>query len=140
MSRSSRPEGPSWRFLRARRGQTEPIAALVAVLAVGVALGLYAGAAADALPSSERSDATPAMERLASEAITDGTVDPVALPDPDRLAPAGQNASVTLRYDCVERRYGPAPPRGADSETRSVAIRIAPGDRRTGELTVEVWS
>lgn len=145
------------------RAQTEPIAALVAVLAVGVGLGLYAGVAADATPEPRRSGAEPAMERLSAVAVTDGTVDPDAIPAPQTIAAGGQRARITVAYDGRVRRYGPAPPSDSrcssdersfarcpsltstpsddvDRATRPVAVRVRPGDRRPGRLVVEVWA
>lgn len=139
VSRSSRPEG-SPRSGDCDRAQTEPIAALVAVLAVGLGLALYAGAATDATPEPERSNAAPAMERLSSVAVTDGTVDPSAIPDPDALTAGGRRAAVTLRFDGADRRFGPAAPPDADRATRSASVLVEPGDRRPGRIVVEVWS
>lgn len=121
------------------RAQTEPIAALVAVLAVGVGLALYAGAASQATPQPERSSAAPAMERLSSVAVTDGTLDPSAIPAPSELAPGARGTAVTLQYDGEERRFGPAAPPDADRASRSVSVRVAPGDLRAGRVVVEVW-
>jgi len=62
MSRSS-----DERFLRggteSRAAVVEPIAALVAVLAVGAALGLYVGALDDAAPDRERPTAEATLDR-----------------------------------------------------------------------------
>lgn len=153
-SRSSRPEprrrgsrraaaagAPAGRSAApCSRGQTEPIAALVALLAVGAALTLYVAVAAEETRDPERSGAGPAMERLSADAVSDGVVEPGAVPDPESLVRGGRDVRITLRYDGVERQYGPSPPADVDRAVRPVSVRVRPGDVRPGSVTVEVWS
>lgn len=122
------------------RGQTEPLAALAALLAVGVGLALFAGAAADGPAASDRSLADPALERATATALDDGVVDPKDLPAPRTVAPDGYEARVTLLFDGRQRAVGPRPPDDADRASRPVTVRVAPGDLRSGRLVVEVWA
>lgn len=150
-SRDSVVQGPVARALRGQasgvpprsgtdRAQTEPLAALVALLAVCSALTLYATVAADAPQEADAAVAAPAMERLAATAVTDGTVSPDAVPDPATIVRGGRRARITLAHDGRVRAYGPEPPSGADRATRPVSVAVRPGVRRPGRLTVEVWT
>lgn len=142
-SRSSRGE-PSWGGSLpiprgTDRGQTEPIAALAAVLAVVVGLALFAGVAADVPAGPERSVAEPALERAAASVLADGVVDPGADLDLDALAPEGYRANVTVAWSGGRRSIGPPAPPSADRASRPVTVAVAPGDLRPGRLVVEVW-
>ncbi|WP_312908833.1 DUF7285 family protein [Natronosalvus caseinilyticus] len=60
-----------------RRGQTEPLAALVAVATVCLALGVYAGALSGmGQTSSDRSVAEPTLEAVHATIAADGVYDP----------------------------------------------------------------
>ena len=61
------------------RAAVEPIAALVAVLAVGAALGLYVVALDDAAPDRERPTAEATLDRVEPAVTTGGVVDPKRL-------------------------------------------------------------
>lgn len=66
-----------------RRAQTEPLAALVAVATICLALGLYAGSLAGTLPgNTERTTAEPVLESAWADVGTDSNYDPQAAPDP----------------------------------------------------------
>lgn len=122
------------------RGQTEPLAALAALLAVGIGLALFAGAAAEVPGGSDRSLAEPALERAAATAVESGGVAPKDLPSPSTVAPDGFEANVTLLFDGRARHVGPTPPPHADRASRPVTVRVGPGDQRPGRLVVEVWA
>ncbi|MFP9191949.1 DUF7285 family protein [Natronosalvus vescus] len=84
------------------RGQTEPIAALVAVATVCLALALYASALYGMFPTStDRSVAEPTLESVQGTVAADGVYDPHATPDPiteipsDRL-PDGNTVTITV--------------------------------------------
>lgn len=119
------------------RGYVEPLAAIVAVFAVALGLGVYAGAVDDALGASERPVAEPVLEDLLREARTDGVV------HPDRLAaatpPPGWRANVTLATPEGHVTRGPTPPASADQASRQVAVRLGPRSIRPGKLAVVAW-
>lgn len=121
------------------RAQTEPLAAIAALLAVGIGLALFAGASADAPSGPDRSVAEPALERAGDVLLRDGVVDPGGLPDPASIAPAGHDARLTVLVDGRSYAVGPAPPAGAGRASRPVTVRVGPGDQRPGRLVVEVW-
>lgn len=134
----SRLEGAgAWR--PGRRGQTEPIAALVAVLAIGIGIGLYAGVAADQESEPASTDAESTMERLAAAAIDDGVLDPVAAMQPWEYVRPGEAANVTIRVGGSEYSAGPVPPAGADATRRPVTVRTGPGEGQPGLVLLEVW-
>ena len=149
------------------RGQTEPIAALVAVVAMAIALGLYGGFLSDVLTDrSDRTHAEVAIDRIWDDASHDGVfsqhrstgfddVRPESLPE-------GQNVYVEVTMveaDGTDRvvsainfesdgtraaaQVGP-PEEGSGIRTtaaeRPVPVEGQPGDVRGGTLRVEVWS
>lgn len=126
------------------RAQVEPTAALVAVIAVCLAISLYAGVLNGVLPSAERDLAPPALHRIADAASEHGVLLPADLTRAYRLRPAGYSVNVTLIAD---RRweYGPALPAEktadatADAASRLVSVRRGPGRIVPGTLRVEVW-
>ncbi|MDZ5813374.1 hypothetical protein U4E84_18755, partial [Halorubrum sp. AD140] len=63
-------------FSTADRAAVEPTAALVAVVVVGLGLGLYAGAFADATPVDDQSGARAALDRVEKTVTVGGVVDP----------------------------------------------------------------
>jgi len=123
-----------------RRGQVEPLAAIVAVFAVGVALSAYAGVLDATLPTPDRNLAEPTVER-AERALADaGVVAPDALPA--RLEVGPDDYRVNLTLDVAGRTWhaGPTPPPRADAAARPVSVRVAPGRVRPGQLRAEVWT
>lgn len=146
--RSGGGVGPPWRWGSGRlartqrpreRAQTEPLAALAALFAVGIGLSLFVGAA-DVVPSAtDRSVADPALDRVDDRLLRDGVVDPVALQHPGSIAPDGYEARIAVLVGGRERAVGPEPPVDADRASRPVTVRVAPGDLRPGRLVVEVW-
>lgn len=123
----------------ARRGQVEPLAAIVAVFAVCAGLGLYAGALDGALPERDEASAHPALHR-AERAVTDGgVVAPQRLPAASNAVGSSHRLNATLVT--AEQRWtvGPTAPGTARNATARVSVRTAPGSVRPGRLTVRVW-
>ncbi|SDF87564.1 hypothetical protein SAMN04488067_11023 [Halorubrum xinjiangense] len=137
---------PTATFSNADRAAVEPIAALVAVVVVGLALGLYAGAFADAAPDDDRSTAKGALDR-AEEAITVGGV-----VDPDRMRRIEAPGTATaIELEAAGERWlaasgpdAPGPPEVRSAEAvavaeRRVTVRVAPGRNVRGTLRAVVW-
>lgn len=122
------------------RGQAEPIAALVAVLAIAIGLGLYAGVAVEQSPrSSENATSAEAtMQRITAGMLEDGVVHDDGLPD--RFARPGDGVRVEIEWRGGGKTiYGPEPPPDADVATRPVSYRPLPGEQYTTTVTVWVW-
>lgn len=137
MSRSLPPEVAAW--CRDRRGQTEPIAALVAVLAIGMGIALYAGVAADRSPATEATDAEATMAQITADLAADGVVDADASLDPEQFTRPGEAARIELSYRTASEVHGTAPPPDADVASRPVTVQIEPSWQVAGNLTVWVW-
>ena len=122
------------------RAATEPLAALVAVVAVSTALALYAGVLDDTLTGSvgDRNLATPTADAVERKLTTAGVVDPTGLNDSLGAIPAGYEGNVTLS---AEHRWtaGPPPPPDADTAYRRVSVALGPATVRRGQLRVRVW-
>ncbi|WP_137283346.1 DUF7285 family protein [Halorussus salinisoli] len=122
------------------RAQVEPLAALVAVFAVGVALTTYTGVLDATLPTPDRNLAGPTVER-AERAVGDtGVADPEALPAGLHAGPDGYDLNLTLRSAGRTWHAGPTPPPSADAADLAVSVRVGPGRIRPGRLRAEVWS
>ncbi|MFC7115717.1 hypothetical protein ACFQH2_13220 [Natronoarchaeum sp. GCM10025703] len=151
MSRSLRPE---------KRGQTEPVAALVAVAAVCLAMSLYAGYAGDTLSgTSDRSVEETALDAVWTELSKDGLYTPGedslrALPR--RAVPEGYHVRIAVsvesplgeqqvvestRVDAHGDGDPGAPPDDARTASRPIPVvsEELPGDVKIGRLRVEVW-
>lgn len=128
------------------RAAVDPTAALVALVAVGAALGIYTVALDDAAPDDERMLAETTLDRVEREAAVGGVV------RPDRLdAPTGDphaGVAVELRTHAETWRVrsgddpptiqgGPTDPTDAVAE-RTVTVRTAPGENVRGTLRVVV--
>jgi hypothetical protein len=123
------------------RAQVEPLAALVAVFVVGVALTTYGGLVDATLPTPDRNVAEPTVERAERATSEHGVVAPTALRDGLRVGPDGYRMNLTLTVAEQEWHVGPSPP-NADAVDRSeirVSVRVAPGKIRPGRLRAEVW-
>ncbi|WP_135851650.1 DUF7285 family protein [Halorussus salinus] len=127
-------------FPHPERAQVEPLAALAAVFAVGVALSAYAGLLGDVIPTPDRNLADPAVERAARAISETGVADPQSLAAGLRAGPAGYRVNLTLRTADESWQAGPTPPPSADAARRAVSVRVAPGSVRPGRLRAEVWS
>lgn len=144
MSRSSGEPSDS-RNAAADRAAVEPLAALVAVLAVGAALGLYAVALDGAAVDRERPSAEPVLDRVERTATVGGVVDPDRLRDVEKFR---YPTTVTVRTDGAAWRIesGDDAPRraatGGDGATavaeRPVTVRVGPGQNVRGTLRVVV--
>lgn len=124
------------------RGQTEPIAALVAVFALGAGLSLYVGVLGTTLPSlTEEAELSPAAaDRVVADASAAGVIRP---PIEDAVAdarPNGHEINATLRSGSAAWSGGPPRADAADCTRRRVSVRVAPGTVRPGSLEVCVWT
>lgn len=123
------------------RGQTEPYAALVAVVAVGLGLSLYVGVLDAELPGpSESHRAEAAIERVESAIAPSGVARPARIDDGQQAGPVGHRTNVTLAAAGRRWQTGPAAPANADSATARIGVGVAPARVRTGTLRVRVWS
>lgn len=128
------------------RAAVEPIAALVAVLAVGAALSLYVGALNDAAPNRERPTAEETLDRVEPAVTTGGVVEPKRLRGVDEFQFA---ATVTIEADGATWtvRSGDWPPtaevsRGTDAVAvaeRPVTVGVGPGRNVRGSLRAVVY-
>ncbi|NHN47448.1 hypothetical protein G9464_07545 [Halostella sp. JP-L12] len=123
-----------------RRGQTEPLAVLAALFAVGAGIALYAGVVDTSLGGRDAPDADPTVDRVRSEVSENGVVDPTALSAASEVGPDGRSVRIELRADGREWTAGPESPPDARSASRRVSVRVAPGKVRVGRLRAEVWS
>jgi hypothetical protein len=123
------------------RGQTEPLAALVAVAAVAVGLSLYAGALDDAFEDApDREIAEPTLDRVERTLAPAGVVEPASLPDGRVRVPAGYDVNITLTTDREWWSTGPVPPADeSDSAGRLTSVLVGPTDVRPGRFQVVVW-
>lgn len=121
------------------RAQVEPLAALAAVFAVGVALSTYAGVLDSTLPTSDRDLAGPTVERVERRASDAGVLDPDSLAGGLRAGPDGYRLNLTLTAAGRTWSAGPPAPASADAASTTVSVRVAPGRVRPGRLRAEVW-
>jgi hypothetical protein len=124
----------------ARRAQVEPLAALVAVAALGIALGLYAGAAETATPPPrDRATAEVALVAVVSELRAGSVVAPGRVEGAGTVAPDGHRIRVSVRAADRVWRDGPRPPTDAERASRTLPIRVGPDAVVPGRVRVEVW-
>jgi hypothetical protein len=123
------------------KGQTEPLAALVAVLALGIGLSLYVGVLGSTIPflTSDADVAPIAADALVAEASPFGVVHPPLGAAAAAARPNGHALNGTLRTESKVWREGPRRAEIADCVTRTVSVRTAPGTVRPGTLEVCVW-
>lgn len=127
-----------------RRAQTDPLVALVAILAVVAGSGLYM-ATFSTLPtaSPDRNWAGPALER-ASATLTEGTiVDPSQLNQTlaDSVVPSARAVRIVIESENRTWSTEPVTSDGdRDIAARLVPIRIGPDSIRLGRLRVAVWT
>lgn len=144
MRHVSRSSGKATQSPRRQRGQVEPVAALVALAMVGIALSLYAGALADAAPDRDRDRAVLLFEQVQDDVVADGVAQPDRLAVPD-AAPADADVGVALVTRENRWRAGVVDtsrpfPETASVATGAVSVRVGPGQTRAGELRVVVRS
>lgn len=124
------------------RGQVEPVAALVVLLAVCAAVSTYAVAVDGSVRESDRDLASPTLDRVVDVLAADGVADPARTKEARRAEPAGHRLNVTVAR--ADRRWhaGPTPAEGAETDvaTRTVGVRLDPGRVRPGRVRVEVWT
>jgi hypothetical protein len=124
----------------ARRGQVEPVAAIVAVFALGVGLTVYAGAVDDALPGTEpRNVAQPTLSAVEDAVERAGVVRPDRLSRVGSVVPAGRRLNVTLTAGERAWSHGDPAPDSAQRASTRVSVELGPGRVRPGRLTVRVW-
>ena len=146
---------------RRDRGQTEPLAALAAVFAVGIGLALYAGFLAERYPGTEdRALEDGTLERAWHDVASDGIFHE-RTDDLERASgglPDGYNVYLEVTTGEVDdsetvdelfvdadgsrRSETPDPPAEARSASRPIGLERedSPGAVRAGTLRVEVWS
>lgn len=140
------------------RGGTEPLAALVSVAAVCVALSVYAGFVSEVVDESSNSDVDRAtLDSVWAAVSEDGTLDtsePLAEQLGPETLPRGHRVAVNVTIvgddgylvTVVDETFGTgatpvdlAPPSTASASDRPVPVRVDEGDVRPGRLTVVVW-
>ncbi|AQL41988.1 hypothetical protein BV210_04310 [Halorientalis sp. IM1011] len=124
----------------ARRGQVEPVAAIVAVFALGVGLTIYAGAVEDAVPGTEpRNVAQPTLSAVEDAIETAGVVQTDRLSRVNAVTPAGRQLNVTLTAGDRRWTRGDRAPASAQRASTRVSVGLGSGRVRPGRLTVRVW-
>ncbi|EMA17364.1 MULTISPECIES: DUF7285 family protein [Haloarcula] len=124
------------------RATTEPLAALVAVFAVTLGVALYAGVVDEAFGTldDDRNIATPTADAVEQRLSSAGVVRPGRLNSALDTVPANYHGNATITATTGERwSSGRKSPSNADTETRTVSVRVGPGAVRRGTLTVRVW-
>ncbi|MFB6297050.1 MAG: hypothetical protein ABEH56_00855 [Salinirussus sp.] len=123
------------------RAATEPLVALVAVVTVCAGLGLYAGVLGGEIPAPGKPDvAGTTLDRVHSSLATVGVVHlPASHGAAATAAPDGWKLNVTIRTGEITRQFGPAPPPGARTARRRIAVERRPSRIRPATLAVAVW-
>jgi hypothetical protein len=127
------------------RAAVEPTAALVAVLAVSAALGLYVAALEDATPERGRPTAEATLDRIEPVVTTGGVVDPRRMGDIDEF-----RFATTIAVEADEETWrvrsgsdAPTAETGRRSDEvivakRSVTVTVGPGQNVRGTLRAVV--
>lgn len=144
------------------RGGTEPLAALVSVAALCIAVSMYMGMVSVENSSSDESVPSDraTLDSVWDELQTDGIIDINTRTLDGQLGPNTLPRGSYVRVSVVrvgtdgslstleEMTFSPAakpidsestPHGNSSTVTRPVPIRLGPGDVRSGRLTVEVW-
>jgi len=122
------------------RAQFEAVVALVAVLAVGAGLTVYAETLSGVMPGEQqRETAETALDRVHDELRVAGVVDPDRLEEARNAIPPEWKTNVTLQTRDRTWQHGPGPPDGASRADRRVSVRVAPGNVNPARLTVVLW-
>ena len=145
-------------WISPERGQSEPLAALVAVAAVCFAISLYAGTVTEIIPQtgSDRavgeSAADSIWQEISENEIYDSRTDIESALSESSL-PQGYHVGVEVtvvdggsvvtvgsaRFDETGTVTTAEPPKGTEVTERPVSVRLPSGEIRPGRLTVEVW-
>lgn len=125
-----------------RKGQVEPTAALVALLAVCAGVTTYATALGAAVPPVDRDVARPTLDRVVDSLSTGGVVHPTRAGRAKRVGPSGYRLNVSVAAAGRRWTAGPTPPEAGrtDAAARPTSVRLGPGRIRPGRVRVEVWS
>ena len=155
---TTHPQRPCGCRISPDRGQSEPLAALLSVAAVCVAVSAYAGIVADSIPKTEsdRAVSEPAADSIWQEIseneIYDSSTDIESALSESSL-PQGYHVGVEVtvvdggsvvtvgsaRFDETGTVATAEPPEGTEVTERPVSVRLPSGEIRPGRLTVEVW-
>lgn len=151
-----------------QRGQTEPLAALVAISALIVGVGLYGLYLTETLPgTTDRTTEETAVTRIKEDVETDGVVRSYEHDELEEVIetgalPHGRNVYVQVTIvedgretvvadalfgtdgqpnrDPIESGELEGPPAEAGVATRPIAVATRPGDVRGGTVLVGVWN
>jgi hypothetical protein len=111
------------------------------VVAVALALSLYAGVLDGAMPdTADRELAATVQPDIEATLAPAGVARPGRLDAAHRGAPAGYRTNLTLSTAGHVWRVGPRPPSNASTASKRVAVAVGPGEVRPGTLTVVVWT
>lgn len=122
------------------RAQTDPIAALLAVVVVTAGLALYAGVLDDALDVGPQRDVAAAtLERVEAHLTPTGVVRPAELETVGSVTLDGFQMNVTISANGTRASLGPTPPSSATTAARTVSVRTGPATVDRGRLRVVVW-
>lgn len=124
-----------------RRAQVEPVAAVVAVLALCLAIAAYGSVRGSVLPAA---DGPAPADQVLGDAVDAATPAGSVVASPARLtggvAPVGYEVSIRLTAgDRAWTAGARNPPPAAASASRRVPVRLNPGEVQPGQLTVAVW-
>lgn len=125
----------------ARRAQTEPFAALVAVAVVALALATFAGVFEASVPAPvDRNLAEPAADSVERNLTAGGVVRPDYVENRTGRGPDGYDVNVTLEWGDGRETNGPTAPDTADVASRRVSVFLGDADVVPGRLEVRVWT
>ncbi|SDZ88360.1 hypothetical protein SAMN04488065_0992 [Haloplanus vescus] len=126
------------------RGQVEPTAALVVLLAVCSAVSTYAVALDGAGMAERRNLASPTLDRVTDRLVTGGVAHTERLDRAQDAGPSGYRCRVTIAAAGERWSAGPTPPSRrrevVDTAVRRLGVRLAPGRVRPGRVRVVVWT
>lgn len=123
------------------RGLIEPLPALAAVLAIGLALGLYADAVATVEPEQSASGTAEAtLQSVHDVVMEDAAALPRRVSRVGDVGPEGYDVNVTLGVGDTRWRIGPDPPERATGARRRTPVRLDRWTVRPGWLRVVVWT
>lgn len=111
------------------RGQTEPLAALVAVSMLAIGISVFAGYYTQTFPgTTDRTVEESTTDQIWTELQNEGVYEPGSLSD-----------LVEADSDIVDYLNDNPRPEEAGYEGRPVPVKTAPGEVRGGRLHVVVW-